>query len=80
VHLSSATGRPQLAQNALPGTSGLLQFGQKPEPEARAVPQLTHFFALLSLSVPHFGHGLYSSPQKGQNRRFEANFLEQFEQ
>ena len=55
VHLSSDCCLPQLPQKPLPAGSGLLQLVQEDVSLCNCVLQLTQRFALLSLSVPHFG-------------------------
>jgi hypothetical protein len=54
---------PQFPQKVAPLTIGALQCGQFSPPDSKGLPQLTQRLAFLSLSVPHFGQGLYSSPQ-----------------
>lgn len=44
------------------------------------VPQVTQRLAVLGLSDPHLGHGLYSLPQCGQKRSVDKCFLEQLAQ
>jgi hypothetical protein len=59
-HLFSDTGRPHVGQNAAPGARLVWQLGQRLMfPEDRGLPHVTHLEALVSLSAPHFGHGLY---------------------
>jgi hypothetical protein len=76
----AATGFPQVAQNAAPSANGEVQFVQTELLADKPVPQLTHFFASLSLSAPHFGQAVYGSPQCGQNFMLFENFLAQLEQ
>jgi len=54
---------PQFPQKVAPAIIGALQCRQFPPPDCNGVPQLTQRLAFLSLSVPHLGQGLYSSPQ-----------------
>jgi hypothetical protein len=69
-----------LPQKPLPGANCALQLGHEFMFNNSDNPQLTQRLAFLSLSVPHFGHGQYSSPQNGQNFKLLANFFEQLEQ
>jgi hypothetical protein len=48
--------------------------------EFSGAPQVTHLEAFVSLSAPHLGHGLYGSPQNGQNLVSDLNFLLHLEQ
>lgn len=75
-----STGFPQMAQNAAPSANGELQLVQLAPLADKTVPQLTHFFAFLSLSAPQRGQPLYGSPQCGQNFMLFENFLAQLEQ
>jgi hypothetical protein len=76
----SETDFPQPAQNNAPSINGVLQFMQVEPLSDKPVPQLTHFFAFLSLSDPHFKHAVYGSSQYGQNFKLLENFFAQLEQ
>ena len=80
-HLFSDKGLPQVGQNAAPGAIGELQPGHRSMfDEFSGAPQVTHLEAFVSLSAPHLGHGLYGSPQNGQNLLSDLNFLLHLEQ
>ena len=73
---------PQCGQNMVPGAILPPQAWHcaAAAADCNGVPQLTQRRAVLGLSEPQFGHGLYSAPQCGQNRSVVKCFLEQLAQ